>query len=299
MSTNSRYSASVIVPVYNGKQHIENCIKSLINQNYPKDKLEIIIVDNGSTDGTQEIASKFDVRVIHCAIKGPSAARNMGAEHAEGEILIFIDSDCIADSNLIGAHVENHERNKRNGGNLALVGGSITGIVTNFWSLFDDYCCWTATHPNLKAKKINQYWPTANISIPKRLFLEVGKFNADLMNAEDVEFCLRIRRRRYEIYFEPLAKVLHQNRDTPKGVFKRIVNWASVNEDHIKLGIVGRPNIPILLEAVAGGFIIVAEQFYYSFLVRRFSIFLFLPLLLVNAGIFSYQWAKAQYSFRQ
>lgn len=87
---------SIIVPVYNAKNYLEKCINSLINQIYKN--IEIILVDDGSTDGSSEICdfySKKDnrIRVIHQKNSGPSHARNVGIDNANGDFICFVDSD--------------------------------------------------------------------------------------------------------------------------------------------------------------------------------------------------------------
>ena len=88
---------SVVVCTYNGEKRIEDCLKSLINQDYPKDKYEIIIIDDGSIDKTTEIVSKYKVRLIkHQKNLGICLARDTGLWNADGEIVIYTDDDCIA-----------------------------------------------------------------------------------------------------------------------------------------------------------------------------------------------------------
>ena len=92
---------SIIIPVKNNGKIIESCIKSLINLNYPKDKIEIIIVDGNSTDNTREIAHKYNLKVILDEGKGRAIAINAGVLHAQGEYIAFTDADCLPDLNWI------------------------------------------------------------------------------------------------------------------------------------------------------------------------------------------------------
>jgi glycosyltransferase involved in cell wall biosynthesis len=83
---------SVIIPVYNGEQYIENCLKNILSQTCKE--LEIIVVNDGSTDRSAEIAGKFPVTVIsHEKNRGLSAARNTGIDAAKGEYIHFMDAD--------------------------------------------------------------------------------------------------------------------------------------------------------------------------------------------------------------
>lgn len=87
---------SVIMPVYNVKQYLERSINSILNQNYHK--LEIVIVDDGSTDGSGELCDVYQkrdgrVRVFHKENGGQATARNVGIDHSSGEVIAFVDSD--------------------------------------------------------------------------------------------------------------------------------------------------------------------------------------------------------------
>src|SRR5262245_6871280 len=90
---------SVVVPVFNAQQTIRACIQSLLRLNYPKPNLELIFVDNVSTDRTPEILRQYqpDIRILHQSKKGPAAARNKGILNAAAEIIAFTDSDCVVD----------------------------------------------------------------------------------------------------------------------------------------------------------------------------------------------------------
>jgi len=83
---------SIIIPVYNGAEHLEACLTALVNQDYPRDLYEILVVNDGSTDGSPEIAARFPVRLVHLpSNQGRIAARNAGAEAAAQDTLVFND----------------------------------------------------------------------------------------------------------------------------------------------------------------------------------------------------------------
>ncbi|MCK4734616.1 MAG: glycosyltransferase [Methanophagales archaeon] len=90
-------TVSVIVPAYNAEKNIATLIESLLDLDYPKELLEIIIVDNNSNDKTKEIVKRYPVRLLEEKnIQSSYAARNKGIRNAKSEILAFIDSDCVA-----------------------------------------------------------------------------------------------------------------------------------------------------------------------------------------------------------
>ena len=96
---------SVVITTKNEEKNIENCLKSILKQTYPRDKIEIIVVDNNSTDRTKEIARRYTDKVYN---KGPerSAQRNFGAKQAKGEYYLYLDADMILSPNVISECVE-------------------------------------------------------------------------------------------------------------------------------------------------------------------------------------------------
>nr|WP_022768216.1 glycosyltransferase family 2 protein [Butyrivibrio sp. NC2007] len=96
MRSNNRELVSVIVPIYNVKEYLERCVNSILNQSY--ENLDIILVDDGSNDGSEEICDFFArkdkrVNVIHQENRGVAAARNTGLNNCKGELICFVDSD--------------------------------------------------------------------------------------------------------------------------------------------------------------------------------------------------------------
>ena len=87
---------SVIVPVYNRAKVIRPCLDSILAVDYPVDRLELIVVDNASTDDTPRVLEQYAarIRIIREAKRGPAAARNAGLRVARGEVAAFTDSDC-------------------------------------------------------------------------------------------------------------------------------------------------------------------------------------------------------------
>ncbi len=90
---------SIIIPNYNKGLYVKDCLDSIFNQTIDKNKLEIIFVDDGSTDNSLEIASSYDVNIIHSNRTRAGGARNKGLDIATGEYIIFIDSDDYLTSN--------------------------------------------------------------------------------------------------------------------------------------------------------------------------------------------------------
>ena len=104
-------SLSVIVPTYNRREFLRNLLRALSRQTYPSDHFEVIVVDDGSTDGTAGIASErfpFALRYYRQENQGDAEARNLGARHAQAELLVFIDDDMVLDPGYLAELVHTH-----------------------------------------------------------------------------------------------------------------------------------------------------------------------------------------------
>ena len=106
---------SIIVPIYGVEQYLRKCIDSLLNQNIPSSEYEIILVDDGSPDACPQICDDYaaahkSVRVVHRENGGLSAARNSGIEVAQGEYIMFVDSDDYIEPNALGGLMTQVER---------------------------------------------------------------------------------------------------------------------------------------------------------------------------------------------
>lgn len=112
-----RVDVSVIIPTYNRKDSLLRTLDSLARQTYPTDRFEVIVVDDGGSDGTEEALAQrqfpFALRYIRQQNQGDARARNRGAQEAQGEILQFLDDDIILDSNFLMAITEEHQRDHR------------------------------------------------------------------------------------------------------------------------------------------------------------------------------------------
>ncbi len=129
-------SVSIIVPVLNAEEKIEGFIKSLQRQDYPSERYEIIIVDNGSADQTIKKIREFsDITLLKRSdIQNPYAARNAGLEHAKGDILVLLDVNCTPVTGWLNAGVE-----RLTDENADLAGGHISFTFSTNESLGEWY----------------------------------------------------------------------------------------------------------------------------------------------------------------
>lgn len=115
MGSKYKYKLSIIVPVYNVELYLERCVMSLLNQDMDPNQYEIILVNDGSTDGSGDIARRFKnnypiVQLVEQTNGGLSAARNRGLDFARGKYIMFVDSDDFIEANVIGGLVTRAEK---------------------------------------------------------------------------------------------------------------------------------------------------------------------------------------------
>lgn len=298
---------SVIIPSYNSEDMIYQCLVRILDQSYPKDRYEVIVVDNASTDNSPGIIKTFPVKYVHEPRKGPSAARNTGIRQAEGEYLLFIDSDCVAEKNLIENHIQAHNEWREKDPAVKVVGGGIRGINKNYWAMCDDFCSWYHNHPELAPRLEDHHLPTANLSVDRRIFEKVGFFDETLRYGEDLIFCRNVIQNGYKIFFDPKAVLYHINRTSFGYFMKHAREWAQIGkytepENHKNKVIAIK--IPVLV--IFYNIICYFSQFLKTFFELvvswlpkgGFALVLCLPVIFINRVYFGYHVIKSRGSRR-
>jgi mycofactocin system glycosyltransferase len=204
---------SIVIPVRNRQKDLAHCLRSLCNLLYPAHRLEIIVVDDASSDGTLQVVAKFPVKTL--AVKKRRQApgcRNLAARQASGEILAFIDSDCVADPSWLNDLLPAFR-------DPAV--GAVGGLVDAY---FDDkgldryekvksslqVSTW---HKRSSKKERHFYVPSCNLLIRREFFRELGGFRDDLHVGEDVDLCWRLQRLGKIVEYKPVGKVYHKHRN--------------------------------------------------------------------------------------
>jgi mycofactocin system glycosyltransferase len=212
---------SIIVPVHNRPLEIKTCLESLMNIDYPSDCHEVIVVDDASSDVTPEVIKSYNVRLITLTQNRKAAfCRNLGAAHAKGEILAFIDSDCSADPDWLNRLVPSFNDNE-----VGIVGGKIDSYFTT--SGLDRYeqvkSSLIIGNQIKRSRDVNSafYVPSCNLLIRKILFQKVGGFNRHLVVGEDVDLCWRIQDNGFKVEFRPEGVIFHRHRNKIKAFCKR------------------------------------------------------------------------------
>jgi len=218
---------SVIIPAYNEEKRIANAIEGILKQNYPKEKMEVIVVDDCSKDNTLYVASKYSIKTIcHDKNKGDSASRNTGAKHAFGDLIATTDADDKVDENWL-INISKHY----NDSNLGAVLGS-SHIIYNYnnWQqriISELSICLRGSDAvdaihDLNGKVGSNNSIGSNQAFKKELFLKIGGYDTRLAAGMDQEIVWRIEQAGYNIIFEPNAIVYITLRESFKKYIKNI-----------------------------------------------------------------------------
>ncbi|MCE0483131.1 MAG: glycosyltransferase [Methylacidiphilales bacterium] len=211
---------SVIVCSYNGARTLRDCLISLQDLNYPK--YEVIFVDDGSKDNTQKIMTDFPkVRNIVQKNRGLSVARNVGIAAAEGEVVAFTDSDCMADRDWLFFLVHTLLS-----ADFAAVGGpNISPPATDWIQATVGAAPGSPSHV-LLTDTIAEHVPGCNMAYHKWALDEIGGFDPEYRKAgDDVDVCWRLMQRGYQIGFSPAAVVWHYRRFEVRTYFSQQLGY--------------------------------------------------------------------------
>jgi glycosyltransferase involved in cell wall biosynthesis len=182
---------SIIIPVYNGGSDLKRCLTALRGSSFGD--WELIVVDDGSTDGSDELAGRSGAKVIASRGRmGPAAARNMGAEMARGDYLLFLDADCVVQPDTLGLVVESFQTDP---GLEALFGSyddspGAANFMAQYKNLFHHY-----VHQHGR-EEASTFW-TGCGAMKRTRFLALGGFDIQRYrrpSIEDIDLGYRLKR---------------------------------------------------------------------------------------------------------
>ena len=196
---------SIVIPTYNRRDLLERCLSSLLNQDYPRNKYEIIVVDDCSKDNTKELVKKLQLKnkniryIRHEKNKGVAAARNTGIKNSKYDSLIFIDDDCITLNNYL-KKLDSIIKNKK----ISCLVGEISLNYNNTIT--------KTIHLNFKQSITNnKYLYTSNLFVRKKVFNKIGLFDEKLRRGGDTEFDYRVNKY-FKIYYNKDLIVKHNHK---------------------------------------------------------------------------------------
>ena len=216
---------SVIIPTHNRNAQVKTCLQALALQAYPRERFEVVVVDDGSAQPPREIvASFFEVLNVTLLVEphgGPSAARNAGAARARGEFLAFTDDDCAPTPEWlqnIAARLTSFP--------TGLVGGrTINALTENIYSATSQALI-DVIYAHFNRDPTNaQFLASNNIAMTAAQFQAVGGFNSGFKFAEDREFCDRWLRHGYRMTYIPEVVIHHRHYLTPRSLWRQHFNY--------------------------------------------------------------------------
>jgi len=262
---------AIVIPTYNESKYIKKVLDGISNQDY--DNFELVVVDNGSTDNTVELLKQNKVAYFVKKDLNISGLRNFGAVNTTGEILVFLDGDCVPVSNWLSTIVKLYDLNT--GG---VLGGPVGIPKNNTWV----ERVWYLTKP--KGMSNVKYVGSANFIISRLIFNEIGGFNEKIQTGEDYELCRRVALKGYPIISNSKIKVIHYREvKTIVGRIKKEIWYGLETESILKTN---KMYLPFISSIV---FIILHLALIYLLIIQKFPLSLmafFLIFLLILMSSF-------------
>jgi len=234
---------SIIIPAYNAAGTIRLCLDAIQQLDYPKERYEVIVVDNNSTDGTPEIVSGYPVRLLYeRELRGPHAATNTGIREAQGDIIVFTDSDCVPEKTWLRALVAPFADEE-----VIATGGLIEAYqpasrVERFLQ---------QAKPFRNCIRMSESFPasiiTGNAAYRAEALHTVGLFNANMYTGAEVDLAWRVQwATGKKVVYVPEAVVYHKFSPSVRRLFRhfRIYGYSEIMLGALYKNIPGYPRSP-------------------------------------------------------
>ena len=221
---------SIVIPAWNAQRTLKDCLDSLKHLNYPKERMEILLVDGLSTDNTREIAALYDLTIADNPQKSHRTGVNRGFECARGELVAYADADCIVDENWLQNSLKYFEADPQVAGvtgpiHLPPQQSPFAKAVAFLFSL-------AATLGKSSHKETQQTveivkdFPTCNAIYRKAALNAVMPLAGNLLGGADIELNYLLRQRGFSLLSTPDVKVWHYKRETPRAFFRQMYRYA-------------------------------------------------------------------------
>ncbi len=213
---------SIVVPTYNRPIRLAACLQALSQLDYPRDRYEVVVVDDGSPEPMDAVVdpmrSLLTISLIRQQNAGPAAARNAGAQRATGELIAFTDDDCMPSPDWLQGFAAQLEKTSD-----AMVGGrSLNALPNNLYSTASqaliDYLYTYYSDP-----KKEMFFASNNIAMLRSHYLRVGGFDTSfpLAAAEDRELCDRWQQHGLTMHYDPNITIRHAHHLSLKSFWRQ------------------------------------------------------------------------------
>jgi glycosyltransferase involved in cell wall biosynthesis len=227
MDNSHTIKVSIIIPTKNEEKRLKFCLDALRKLDFDQKSIEIIIIDNGSTDLTINIAKNYNCRVFIEPSKTVGGLRNHGVKFASGLFFCFIDADILVSSGWLKSALCHFQ-------NSGI--GCVTGLIN-----IPSNATWVEKtwFLNRKTEQNIYYidWASSmNMIIPKEKYFKLKGFSESLVTGEDVEFCSRIKKAGYDIVFDKKVSVTHIGEAKTLKEFIKKERWRGYSDLDLLLG---------------------------------------------------------------
>jgi len=243
---------SIIIPVRNFERTLDKTFEYLMQAEYPRDRMEIVIADGGSSDGTVPLIKKYQqqypfiklVEIPNCP--SPGYARNRALEEVKGEFLLFTDGDCAPCKNWIYELLKHFQRDEK----IGIVGGEIYTLRVEKDNIVEGWCehfrfnmvsprygfikegyfpLLSDMYPTQIAGHRAYFFVTANVAYRKKAIDQANARFWTKPTGEDIDFCYQVQRAGWKLYFAPKAKVDHMHRANLQQLLKVWVTYGAAH----------------------------------------------------------------------
>lgn len=218
---------SIIVPTYNRPERLEQCLQSIAKLDYPRDRFEVVVVDDGSRTSLQPVVDKFrsvlSLNFIRQANAGPASARNTGAAAAKGDYLAFTDDDCQPTESWLSALADAVDDCPN-----ALIGGrTINALPENVFSSASQLLIDYLYNYYNEAKSEPTFFASNNFSVPRETYRQLGGFDTGfpLAAGEDREFCDRWKHHSLPMRYAHAMEIHHAHKLSLKSFLRQHFNY--------------------------------------------------------------------------
>lgn len=212
---------SVVIPTYRRPKDLEHCLRSVLEQSYPKNRYEIVVVTDGYDEKTELCVKKIK-KICGCGLRhysiehvGCAGSRAFGNEKAKGGIICTTDDDCLVDRDWIKNSVKCFTDER-----IGWVGGRIVAFST--MRIAEWYA---ETSGILDQKKFFEPVVTANSTFRKSAIIKAGNFDPEFERTNDVETAIRVKLNGYRFVYSPGSVVFHKHRPTLKKLLRQQFNY--------------------------------------------------------------------------
>jgi len=222
---------TIIIPMYNERAHISECLNSLIEQDYPPDRVQVLVLDGLSVDGSRDIVHEFiqkhpsrKISMLDNPRRIPAAALNIGIQEAQGDVIIRLDAHSFVARDFIRKNVTYLSKTK-----ATCVGGPIQSVARCFLGQAIALAMsspFGVGNAFFRYAQREQYVDTVAFgAYNKAVFEEIGLFDEELIYSEDNEFNHRLRKHGGKIFLTPAIRSFYHTRESLKELWRQYYHY--------------------------------------------------------------------------